>query len=115
MTIVIIVLIVLLVVGLVAFFAAKARADHRAEAQRYEAHSNRGLADVAELESNRLVAEAEERAARARREQIAADQQRLEAQRNLAAAADLRTRADELDPDVTDAPSAADVPAQQRD
>jgi hypothetical protein len=116
MTIVIIVLIVLLVVGLVAFFANKARADHRAEAQRYEAHSNRQLADVAELESTRLVAEAEERAARAKREQIAADQQRLEAERNLSAAADLRTKADELDPDVTDAPERTDVPAaRQRD
>jgi biopolymer transport protein ExbB/TolQ len=112
MTIVIVVLIVLLVVGLVAFFAAKARADHQAEAQRYEAHSHREMADVAELESSRLIAAAEERAARAKREQIAAEQERLEAERNLAAAADLRTRADELDPDVTDA---ADVPARQRD
>jgi hypothetical protein len=114
MTIVIVALIIILVVGLVAFFAAKARADHRAEAQRYEAHSHRQLADVTDLESTRLVAEAEERAARAKREQAAADQQRLEAERHMAAAADLRTKADELDPDVSeDEPQ--DLAANQRD
>jgi hypothetical protein len=114
MTIVIIALIVVLVVGLAAFFAAKARADHRAEAQRYEAHSHRDQADVAEMESSRLIAAAEERAARAKREQIAAEQERLEAERHLATAADLRTKADELDPDVSvDDPE--DLAARQRD
>ena len=114
MTIVIVALIVVLVVGLGAFFAAKARADHRAEAQRYEAHSNREQADVAEMESSRLVAAAEERAARAKREQIAAEQERLEAERHMAAAADLRTKADELDPDVSE-DEAQDFAARQRD
>ena len=38
MTVVIVLVVFLLVVGVVAFFAAKARADHRAEAQRYEEH-----------------------------------------------------------------------------
>jgi hypothetical protein len=103
MTIAIVLLIAIVVIGLVAFFAAKARADHRAEAQRYEAHSHRQLADVTEMESLRLAAEADEAAARARRAQVVADQQRLEAEGNLAAARDLRTKADELDPDVSDA------------
>jgi biopolymer transport protein ExbB/TolQ len=114
MIVVIVVLIVILVVGLVAFFAAKARADHRAEAQRYEAHAHRELADVTELESTRLGAEAEERAARAKREQVEAEQQRLEAERNLAAAADLRTKADELDPDVV-LDESDELAARQRD
>jgi hypothetical protein len=104
MTIVIVLVVVILIVGLVAFFGAKARADHRAEAQRYEAHSHRQLADVTELEATRLAAEAEERAARAKREQAVAEQQRLEAESHVAAAADLRTKADELDPDVSEDP-----------
>jgi uncharacterized protein HemX len=101
MSIVIVLVVIALIVGLVAFFGVKARADHRAEAQRYEAHSHRELADATEMEATRLAVEAGQRTARAKHEQELADQQRLEADRKLQSAADLRTKADELDPDVT--------------
>ena len=55
-------------------------------------------AKARELEANRHAAGAEERAARARREQITAEQQAQKAER--AEAEDLRSRADELDPDT---------------
>jgi hypothetical protein len=45
--------------------------------------------------------EAEERAARARREQLASEQQELAAARSRAQAQDLNARADEIEPDRT--------------
>jgi hypothetical protein len=89
------------VIVIVGFALGVTRRNERLrDSHRREAGETRDLARVAQLEADRQAAEAEERSARARREQLAGEQQRLAASASRATAQDLRSRADEIDPDV---------------
>jgi len=84
----------------IAAVAVRRRRETKLDLRRAEAREQRELAQVSDLEAQRQSAEAEERAARAKREQLASQQQQLAAARSRATVDDLRSRADEVDPDV---------------
>jgi FtsZ-interacting cell division protein ZipA len=96
------IVIAVVVVAILVFgaIAMRRRKETKLDLRRAEAQEQRDLAKVRELEAQRQSAEAEERAARAKREQLAAQQQELAAARSRADVDDLRTRADQVDPDI---------------
>ena len=80
--------------------AGRRRSEARDERLRVEAQEHRDLAQVSDLEAQRQKAAAEEQAARAKQDAIEAEQARLDAERQAGEAAELRAKADHLDPDV---------------
>jgi hypothetical protein len=80
--------------------AAKRRRQAGNDARRREASDTRDLAKVSQLEADRQGAEAEESAARSKREGFAAEQLQLAAAAQRSSARDLQSHADEIDPDV---------------
>src|SRR5438477_3004442 len=97
---IIIIAVVVVAILVVAAVAVRRRRETKLDLRRAEAREQRELAPVSDLEAQRQSAEAEERAARAKGEQLAPQQQQLAAARSRATVDDLRSRADEVDPDV---------------
>ena len=97
-----IVVIAIAVILLIAGFGltAKRRKEAQNGRRRLEASETRDLAKASQLEADRVAAGAEERAARAKRENVAAEQQLLVAAQHRSTARDLQSRADEIDPDI---------------
>lgn len=97
--IVALIVVALLILGGIAL-AARKRRDAQLEEQREVARGHRDEAEAQASNAEQARLEAEEQAARARREQEAAEERAELARRQEEAAADLRRRADEVDPDV---------------
>jgi hypothetical protein len=72
----------------------------RTEHRRAEAARHREQAQAAKLAAERSAAAADEQAARARREQLEAQEHARTADEKFAEVRDLENRADEIDPDV---------------
>jgi len=90
---------VLVILVALAYVLRRRNAHHRDEL-RGQATQHRDLADIAQIEADRRTAEADELAARARREELASQQARLAAEQTQADVVATRARADELDPDI---------------
>ena len=95
----IITLAAILVIALIAH-GVKQRKEKRADARHSEAEQMRTAAKATNLQADRHAAEAEERAARSKRESLAAEQHQMAAAAQRSTAQGLRTRADEVDPDL---------------
>lgn len=98
-----IVILIVVALAIVAgiYLAARKRREAQLEQQRDVARGHREEADAQARNAEQARREAEEEAERARREQEAAEERAEVARRQEEAAADLRRRADEVDPDVT--------------
>src|SRR5205807_1923552 len=73
------IIVVLLIAGAAFVLAMRRRNENVRQARRSEASEQRDLARATQLEADRLTAEAEERAARSKREQLAGEQRRIAA------------------------------------
>ena len=94
-----IVIAALVVIALLVVVSRRGR-ERKLETRRDEAHEIRRDAEVGQAQADRTRAEAEERAARARREEATAREQAARAADQGRDAAERRTEADRIDPDV---------------
>jgi hypothetical protein len=112
--------VLLVVLALIAVLATRHRRLRLEEEHRFEAERHREVAAVGEAEARRAYAEVDARVAEAKRAQAEVDEARFVAERKAQEAAEVRRRADELDPDVdldgdTDRHDSTDRPVGDRD
>lgn len=99
---IVVAIIVLVVVAVIAVYIVWRRRQRRKlDERRALAAQHRDMASMSHFEAEREAARENERAARVRREQTEAQEQKLEATQRDASAHGLEERADEIDPDTS--------------